>query len=128
MSGSWQVDSSNNDRFVSYENGVAGSAMQRRGYGSGAVAVNLAADMEPVEVSNIGFWVYNSSANDITLRMWIYKGANLSNNAELGSVTAVAGQWTYCRMGFTKAAIYNFQIADFTNSGVALVFDNICLF
>ena len=128
MSGSWQVDSSNTDRFVSYENGVAGSAMQRRGYSGGAVAVNLASDMDPVEVSNIGFWVYNPGSTDLTLRMWIYKGASLSNNAELGSVTAVAGQWTYCRMGFTKATIYNFQIADFNNSGVALVFDNISLF
>ena len=128
MSGSWQVDNSNADRFVSYENGICGSAMQRRGYGSGAVALNLATDMEPVEVSNIGFWVYNPGASDLTLRMWIYKSANLQNNAELGSVTAVAGQWTYCRMGFTKASIYNFQIADFNNSGVALVFDNIVLF
>ena len=128
MSGSWQVDSGNADRFVSYENGICGSAMQRRGYSGGAVAVNLAADMDPVEVSNIGFWVYNPGSSDLTLRMWIYKGAGLTNNAELGSVTAVAGQWTYCRMGFTKASIYNFQIADFNNSGVALVFDNIVLF
>ena len=128
MSGSWQVDSSNADRFVSYENGICGSAMQRRGYSGGAVAVNLAADMTPVEVSNIGFWVYNPGSSDLTLRMWIYKGAGLTSNAELGSVTAVAGQWTYCRMGFTKASIYNFQIADFNNSGVALVFDNIVLF
>lgn len=128
MSGSWQVDSSNADRFVSYENGICGKAMQRRGYSGGAVAVNLAADMDPVEVSNIGFWVYNPGASDLTLRMWIYKGAGLTSNAELGNVTAVAGQWTYCRMGFTKASIYNFQIADFNNSGVALVFDNIVLF
>ena len=128
MSGSWQVDSSNADRFVSYENGICGSAMQRRGFSGGAVAVNLAADMDPVEVSNIGFWVYNPGSSDLTLRMWIYKGAGLTSNAELGSVTAVAGQWTYCRMGFTKASIYNFQIADFNNSGVALVFDNIVLF
>ena len=128
MSGSWQVDTSNADRFVSYENGICGSAMQRRGYSGGAVAVNLAADMDPVEVSNIGFWVYNPGSSDLTLRMWIYKGAGLTNNADLGSVTAGAGQWTYCRMGFTKASIYNFQIADFNNSGVALVFDNIVLF
>ena len=128
MSGSWQVDTSNADRFVSYENGICGSAMQRRGYSGGAVAVNLAADMTPDEVSNNGFWVYNPGSSDLTLRMWIYKGAGLTSNAELGSVTAVAGQWTYCRMGFTKASIYNFQIADFNNSGVALVFDNIVLF
>ena len=128
MSGSWQVDNSNADRFVSSENGICGSAVQRRGYSGGAVALNLAADMTPVEVSNIGFWVYNPGSTDLTLRMWIYKGAGLTNNAELGSVTAVAGQWTYCRMGFTKASIYNFQIADFNNSGVALVFDNIVLF
>lgn len=129
MSGSWQVDNSNADRFVSYENGVAGSAMQRRGYSGGAVAVNFASDFEaPITVKNVGFWVYNPGASDITLRMWGYKAASFQSNFETGSVTAVAGQWTYCRMGFTEAAIYNFQIADFTNSGVALVFDNISLY
>lgn len=129
MSGSWQVDNSNADRFVSYENGVAGSAMQRRGYSGGAVAVNFASDFEtPITVKNVGFWVYNPSASDITLRMWGYKAAGFQSNFETGNVTAVAGQWTYCRMGFTEATIYNFQIADFTNSGVALVFDNISLY
>ena len=129
MSGSWQVDTSNADRFVSYAEGVSGSAMQRRGWTGGAVAVNLAADMDPVEVKNLGVWVYNSSANDITLRMWIYKGAGLSDNAELGSgLVAKANSWSYIRIGFTAASVRNFQIADFTNSGVNLVFDDICLF
>ena len=129
MSGSWQVDTGNADRYVSVENAVAGTAMQRRGFAGGAVATNLNNDIEGgAAVSNIGYWVYNPTASDITMRMWIYKGAGLTNNAETGTVTAVAGQWTYIRMGFGANTIYNFQIADFTNSGAALIFDNIALF
>ena len=128
MSGSWQVDTTNGDRFVSVENAVAGTAMQRRGWTGGAVALNLASDFEPTEVKNVGYWVYNSSENDVTLRHWIYKGAGLTNNAELGTSVAKAGQWTYVRLGTGGATIYNFQIADFANSGVNLIFDNIALF
>ena len=131
MSGSWQEDSSNADRLVSYENGIAGSAMQRRGWTGGAVALNLMTNIEGgVEVSNIGFWVYNPGASDVSLRQWVYKENNRFGDpkVEIGNVTAVAGQWTYCRMGFTKATIYNFQVADFNNTGIALVFDNIALF
>lgn len=131
MSGSWQVDTSNADRFTSNttEFVSGGGAMKRRGYASNAVALNLNTDFSPSKTcSNIHFWVYNPSANDITLRMWGYKGSNLSSNFETGSVTAKANGWSYLAMGFTSAAIYNFQIADFTNSGVYLTFDNIYLF
>lgn len=129
--GGWQVDNSNSNRFLSdTTHFVSGTgALQRRGYGGGSVAHVLANDLAtPVTVGNIAFWVYNSSANDLEIRMWIYKGQNLSNNAETGSVTAKANGWSYCTMGFTTASIYNFQIADFNNSGVALVFDNIIVF
>ena len=131
MSGSWQEDQTNADRLVSYENGIAGSALQRRGWTGGAVALNAATNFEGgLEVSNIGFWVYNPGASDVSLRQWVYKADNRFGDpkVEIGNVTAVAGQWTYCRMGFTKATIYNFQVADFNNSGIALVFDNIALF
>ena len=131
MSGSWQEDQTNADRLVSYANGIAGSALQRRGWTGGAVSLNSATNFAGgIEVSNLGFWVYNPGSSDVTLRQWVYKADNRFGDpkAEIGNVVAKAGQWTYCRMGFTKATIYNFQVADFTNSGVALVFDNIALF
>ena len=93
------------------------------------VALNFNNDFSPaITVSNVSFWVYNPSGNDITLRMWGYRGTGLSSNFETGSVTAIAGQWTYLQMGFTSATIYNWQIADFQNTGVYLTFDEICLF
>ena len=125
----WTVDTGNTDRIDAVENGVAGGAMKVRAWKGGRYALNFLNDFaEPITVSNVGFWVYNSGETDVTLRMWGYKAAGFQSNFETGSVTAVAGQWTYVRMGFTSAAIYNFQIADFTNTGTYLVFDNICLF
>ena len=71
----------------------------------------------------------------------MYRGAGLTSNAELtnGSnsdsrAIAKAGQWTYVILYFdntnfnAETKIYNFQIADFTNSNAALTFDNIALF
>ena len=125
----WSVDTGNADRIDAVENGVAGGAMKVRAWTGGRYALNFLNDFaEPITVSNIGFWVYNSGATDVTLRMWGYQGTGLSNNFETGTVTAVAGQWTYVRMGFGSKTIYNFQIADFTKTGTYLVFDNICLF
>lgn len=125
----WTEDTNNSDRFTSVANGVAGSAMKVRAYAGGRYAFCLKSDIKDgVTVSNIGFWVYNDSNKDVTLRMWIYKATGMQSNAEIGNVTAKAGGWTYCRMGFTSAKIYNFQIADFNKTGVALVFDNLCLF
>ena len=130
MSGSWQVDDSNADRITSnttqYVSGTG--SVKRRGYSGGAVALNFNADFSSaITVKNVHYWVYNPSASDITLRMWGYKSTNLpsNNNFETGSVTAKANQWTYVAMGFTSASIYNFQIADFNNTGVYLSFDNI---
>ena len=66
--------------------------------------------------------------------MFVYKSTGLSNFAEQGTVTAKAGQWTYCAMGLCDGTnpltspIYNIQIADFNNTGVYLSFDNIALF
>ena len=131
MSGSWQVDTGNADRITSNTvEFVSGTgAVKRRGYSGGAVALNFQNDFSSAKtVSNIHFWVYNPSGSNITLRMWGYKGTNFGSNFETGSVTATAGQWTYCHMGFTSAAIYNFQIADFNNTGVYLTFDNIYLY
>lgn len=131
MNGSWQVDSSNADRFTSdTTNFVSGTgALKRRGYSSNAVSHALNSDFAtPITVKNIGFWVYNPSGTDREIRMWIYKGSGLSSGAEIGSVTAIANGWTYCAMGFGQASIYNFQIADFTNSGTYFTFDNIILF
>ena len=131
MSGSWQFDDSNSDRITSntteYVSGTG--SVKRRGYGSGAVAMCFYNDFSPTkQVQNIQFWVYNPSASDITLRMFYYTAAKLATNGETGSVTAKANQWTYVAMGFGTRTIYNFQIADFNNTGVYLSFDNIALF
>ena len=135
MSGSWQVDTGNADRITSNtEQFVSGTgSVKRRGYSGGAVALNFQNDFSPTKsVKNIQFWVYNPSDSNITLRMWVYKAANFGSNAETGSVTAKAGQWTYVAMGFGdqvgSSPIYNFQIADFNNTGIYLSFDNIVLF
>lgn len=137
MSGSWQVDNSNADRITSntteYVSGTG--AVKRRGYSGGAVALNFQNDFSPAkQVQNVQFWVYNPSGSDITLRMWYYLATGLNSNGETGSVTAKAGQWTYVAMGFGSGSgdgnrtIYNFQIADFNNTGTYLTFDNIYLF
>ena len=131
MSGSWQVDSSNADRITSNTTElVSGTgSVKRRGYSGGAVALNFNSDWASAKtLASIHFWVYNPSGSDITLRMWGYKAKNFGSNFETGSVTAKAGQWTYVAMGFTSAAIYNFQIADFNNTGIYLSFDNIYFF
>ena len=136
MSGSWQVDNTNADRITqNTDQWIGGGAsVKRRGYSGGAVAFNLQDDLAAIKtVSNIAYWVYNPSGSDIVLRQWIYKATNFGSNGEIGSVTAKAGQWTYCQMGFDHFTLgtdplYNFQIADFNNTGVYLSFDNICLF
>ena len=133
MSGSWQVDTSNADRIVSnsdiYVSG--GASLSRKGWTGGAVALNLNSDFaSPKQVSNIHFWVYNPSNSNIELRTWIYKGTGLpsGNNKEIDKSVAYANSWTYIAISFDLASVYNFQIADFTNSGVNLTFDNIYLF
>lgn len=134
--GSWQVDTSNADRITKDDvHFVSGSgALKRRGYTGGAVALCFNSDFSSaISVQNVGFWVYNPSGSDITLRMWYYQAVNFGSNGETGSVTAKANGWSYCAMGFgTKTggniSIYNFQIADFNNTGVYLTFDNIILF
>lgn len=131
MSGSWQVDNSNADRITSNTTQfVTGTgSLKRRGYSSGAVALNFNSDWSGGKtVANVQFWVYNPSNSDITLRMWGYKATNFGSNFETGSVTAKANQWTFVAMGFTSAKIYNFQIADFNNTGQYLSFDDLCFF
>lgn len=131
MSGSWQVDNSNADRITSNTTEfVSGSnSVKRRGYSGGAVALNFNSDWSSAKtLASVQFWVYNPYSSDITLRMWGYKAKNFGSYFETGSVTAKKGQWTYVAMGFTSAAIYNFQIADFNNTGAYLSFDNIYFF
>ncbi len=137
MSGSWQKDNSKADRITSNtEQFVSGTgSVKRRGYSGGAVALNFQNDFSPAKkVQNVQFWVYNPSGSDIVLRMWYYQAASFGSNGETGTVTAKAGQWTYVAMGFGSGSgdgnrtIYNFQIADFNNTGAYLSFDNIALF
>ena len=114
--------------FIAGESGV-----KLPGNGSGDVRLNLRADLgggSGITAKNLGYWVYNPSSNNVKLRMWIYKAANLGSNAEIASSSGVefAPGWTYYRIGFTEAKIYNIQIGDFSNSGVTLTFDNIAIF
>ena len=123
----WVVDTEHEDRLTSNANGISGSAVQWRPWRDGAVALNLAEDFQtPIQCQHFGYWVYNPSDSDVTLRMWMYLGTGHTSSKEIGSHVAKANQWTYCFIGFNSLMTYNFQIADFTNSGVALIFDNIC--
>lgn len=129
---STNVDTSNADRIVqNTEQFVGGSSLKLRGTTSYDVRLNLNNDVTMSSVSNIGFWVFNPSASNINIRIWGYRAANLGSNFEVTDgvgTPAVAGQWTFIRIGFTSGTIYNFQIADFTKSGVYLSFDNIAIF
>ena len=131
MSGSWQVDNSNADRITSNtDEFISGNgSLTRRGYSEGAVSLNLQSDFPSAKtVSRLQFWVYNPSGNNITLRLWVYSATGFNSNHELDNAFAIANQWTYISIGFSSYSVYNFQIADFTNSGVYLSFDNIYLF
>ena len=135
MSGSWQVDNSNTDRFTSnFEQTVSGGSVKWRPYSGGAVSLVLNNDLSSaVSVKNLHFWVYNPSSTTINLRCWYYKAKNLQSNGEITNpddnyyAVAKPNCWSYVSLGF-NASIYNFQIADFNSSGVALSFDNIYLF
>ena len=95
-----------------------------------AIGVTLRADFaEAQQVKSLGFWVYNPSDKDVNLRLWTFRSKNWQDWDELGTLTAKAGQWTYIRIGIPsgKQNIYNFNITDFTKSGVNLIIDDIAL-
>ena len=111
--------------FVSGATGVsrAGSTDDK------AVGLTLRNDFATaVQLESIGFWVYNPSNVDITLRTWVFASKSYGGAAEIGQLTAKANGWTYCRMGFTKGNYYNVNICDWTKGGATLTFDDICLF
>lgn len=127
----WTVDTGNADRITrNATNYISGTnSVCVRGWSGGRVALNLKDDFaSATTLSNIAFWVYNPSGSNLTLRMWIYKATSFGSNVEITSATAEAGTWTYVSVSFTSAAIYNFQIADFNNSGAYLSYDNIALY
>ena len=139
MSGGWQTNDKTIDRIRSdTTNFISGSAMQNQGYSSGAVAINLWEDFPGgIKAQSFGFWVYNPGETTVKLRLWIYKGANLGDpKQELTPDTGVEinkSGWTFMQYGVAAyltgdAKMYNFQIADFTNSGVTLTYDNICVY
>ena len=133
--GSWNIDTSNSDRIVSYTTDcVSGNgAMKVRGYGDGKVGLNLLNDISTKKYNNLAAWIYNSSASDITVSIFIYKAANMTNFVNPGSYSIKAGQWTYVSCGFggmftvNSDTLYNFQF--YTDSvSTALVYDDIFLF
>ena len=138
---SWSVDGSNTDRIQHESTCVSGTgAMSVRPCGSSfdAYGFSLQSDFASAQsVGNIGFWVYNSGSSNIKFRTYMYKSTGLSNHFQIGSMTATAGQWTYCCMGFGTQSgagpIYNFNLSVWTSDNsssmsVRLIFDNIVLF
>ena len=135
----WTVDTGNADRITSNEIQFASGtgALKLRSYTGGRYALNLNADLgSSVTITYLQFWVYNPSSTSVDLRAWVYTATGLGGNAEMtgGTHTAAANGWSYLTMyavsGSNPASktIYNFQIADFTKTGVALTFDNIYLY
>lgn len=131
----WTVDNNEDhtDRIVRDEVHFVGGtgAMSIRPYSgsTNAVGLSLKSDFETATAyKNIGFWIYNSSNADIALRTWVYVQTGLNGAKEIGKLTAKAGGWTFCRMGFDYGAIYNFNVSNWNGSANALVFDNISLF
>ena len=141
----WAYDTGNSDRITSVSDpAVEGNALKLRPITAGAnnrVALTLLNDFaEARPTTTIGFWVYNSAENDVTLRAWGYPVTGKASNFEYvnvdgsGSMVAKAGQWTYIMMTYYSGGtaqqknIYNFQIADMNSTqGETLYFDNICL-
>ena len=133
-SGNWV----NDDKVAAEATNVAAGegALKRDAAENNAVAIALKSDLAQAQnLKYIGLWVYNPSETDITLRTWVYKATGFNSNAEIGTMVAKAGQWTYVSMGFSAANIYNFQISVWNDSpnslaslGVELVCDNIALF
>lgn len=90
-----------------------------------AVGLTLRADLGAATGSNIGFWVYNPSESDVKLQSYYYKSASYGGYQDFYPV-AKASSWTYFRIG--QPGLFNFNLADFTKSGVNFVFDDICLY
>ena len=150
---SWQKDNSNADRVTADETnrlGTAGTGVKLRPCGGQnsstgekyRVSISLKNDFaEAKAVRALSFWVYNPSANDITLRAWGYQATGYNTNYEFQAnttLTAKANAWTYMNLSYWAKNgegvaevqvknIYNFQVADFTGSGVAFTFENFCL-
>ena len=128
-SGAWQAALT--DIAADTTNVKAGeSAVVREGSTEYELGLTLRNDFaEGKSINGIGFWVYNPSANDITLRTWYFTAKAYASNGEFGQMTAKANGWTFCRMGVSPAkTVYNFNICDWNKTGVALTFDNICLY
>lgn len=126
------VDTTNADRLVSatWVRNSGTNSMKVRIASGYLVQVNLQQDIN-LSCSNIGFWVYTNASAEQTIRMWTYTGANLSNNAEIGSVHAEPRQWTFVCMGFNTKPLQlrNFQIAfDKWADGTMVFLDDICLY
>ena len=138
--GGWQVNNVTDEKlFSDTENFIEGSAMKNNGWTGGNLAINLMQDFAGgIKAKSFGFWVYNPSDEDIKVRVWIYKGANLANNQELtdyqteGQLINKEG-WTFLQWGVATylsgdAKMFNFQIGNFSKKDVKLTYDNICIY
>ena len=128
-SSGWEADLT--DVASDTENVAAGKGAVTRDGLNFAVGLTLRNDFaEAKTLHGVGFWVYNPSDSDITLRTWTFDAKGYGSSAEIGNMTAKANGWTFCRMGFNNgsANIYNINVCDFTGSGVKLAFDNFFLY
>ncbi|MBQ7995650.1 MAG: hypothetical protein IJ247_05520 [Bacilli bacterium] len=136
VDGGWVVDTSNGDRVSQDKTNVlsGSSSLKLRALNvTGRVGLALNNDIAEKNYGNIGFWAYNPTESDVTIRLFIYKAASLGSNAEIGSVTAKAGGWSYCSCGFGSKftvgtdTLYNFQLY-IEPYMTAMSFDNLALF
>lgn len=128
----WHIDTINHDRIVSnanqYVSGTGANTVKGDSVDA-AVGFSLATDFSSAfTANNLHFWVYNPSSTAISLTMYLYKATGYGSAITATSKTANANGWTYIVTSFTSSAIYNFNISDWTQSGVNLTFDNMILF
>lgn len=130
--GGWVKDTTNADRIVSIQyNRVGGTnSLKLRTFSGGKSTLNLNSDISVSNIKNIGFWIFNSSSSDVTVRLFYYTGANFTSGSEIGSVTATAKGWTFCCMGFSSAVtLRNFQLYfENVDTSIEILIDNICLY
>lgn len=128
----WTMDTTNADKIKATNKYVVDGtgALQFRGYSSGKAALTLASDLPSQYRSafnNISFWIYNSSANSITIDLYAYTAASYATNTGLGSYVIAPGQWTFVSCGYS-GSIYNMQVYTENVPTEALFFDNFSLF
>ncbi len=135
--GGWNVDTSHADRISSDRNTfVSGTgAVKLRPWQTGGAAINLQNDLSPAaSIKNISYWIYNPGVSSVTMRFWVYSGANYDSNYKYVERSVPHG-WNYYSDGcavqsgnnYNPRTVYNFQFM-VVQSDQYFVFDNITMF